>query len=201
MGTPVGYEEKLHGLDCYVSNPFEGESKATVVIISDIFGWKLPNSRILADQYAKRLGMKVLLPDFFDGKSCIITGILEQSNFVQTYYLIAQHASSVIDKLERCMLIRLGFEFPSDALASHETVQKASGVIGFITNLHHWAYLIRWGVPLKLKLRNTVVNPRVFGFFKALRQAEGDKPIGTAGFCWGGRFSVQIHYTWNEVDR
>jgi hypothetical protein len=68
-GTPVGREEHLHGLNCYVSDPLEGSSKATIVILTDVFGWKLPNTRILADQYAKRLRMRTIVPDFFNGKS------------------------------------------------------------------------------------------------------------------------------------
>jgi len=66
-GTPAGKETKLHGLDCYVSDP-PGAPKAIVVILTDIFGWTLPNSRILADSYAKRLHAQVIVPDFFDGE-------------------------------------------------------------------------------------------------------------------------------------
>jgi dienelactone hydrolase len=67
-GTPVGREQRLYGFDCYVSDPPEGEQpKAVVVILSDVFGWKLHNARILADEYAKRGHFKVMIPDFFEG--------------------------------------------------------------------------------------------------------------------------------------
>ena len=33
------------------------------MIIHDIFGWTLPNSRLLADHYAKEVDATVYLPD------------------------------------------------------------------------------------------------------------------------------------------
>ena len=69
-GTPTGRTTTLHGLGCYIADaPNEQQSKGIIVIISDAFGWELPNNRILADQYAKRVGAQVLLPDFMGGAS------------------------------------------------------------------------------------------------------------------------------------
>ena len=69
-GTPLGRVETLHNLPCYISDPPNGaQAKGVVVIIPDAFGWELPNSRVLADNYAKRAGVRVLLPDFMDGWS------------------------------------------------------------------------------------------------------------------------------------
>ncbi|KAK5126504.1 hypothetical protein LTR08_004756 [Meristemomyces frigidus] len=67
-GTPTGRISKLHGLDCYIADAPNGQqSKGMIIIISDAFGWKLPNNRILADQYAKRVNAQVLLPDCMGG--------------------------------------------------------------------------------------------------------------------------------------
>lgn len=67
-GTPNGRVAKVHGLDCYIAEPPEGVSpKEVVIIISDVFSWKLPNSRILADNYATKSGFLVYLPEFMDG--------------------------------------------------------------------------------------------------------------------------------------
>lgn len=66
-GTPTGRIDKLHGLDCYIADASSGQPKGIVVIIPDAFGWKLPNNRILADQYAKRTNAQVLLPEFMNG--------------------------------------------------------------------------------------------------------------------------------------
>eukprot|EP00026_Physarum_polycephalum_P012877 Phypoly_transcript_13222.p1 GENE.Phypoly_transcript_13222~~Phypoly_transcript_13222.p1 ORF type:complete len:251 (+),score=49.99 Phypoly_transcript_13222:304-1056(+) len=66
-GSSTGSETKIEGLDVYVSEPPTPTDKA-VLLISDAFGWKLPNSRLLADYYAKEANVKVFLPDFFEGK-------------------------------------------------------------------------------------------------------------------------------------
>ncbi|KAI0205082.1 dienelactone hydrolase [Astrocystis sublimbata] len=63
-GTPTGTETKLAGKNSYVA----GDNKdAAVLIIHDIFGWKYPNARLLADHYAREANVTVYLPDFFDG--------------------------------------------------------------------------------------------------------------------------------------
>ena len=67
-GTPAGREETIHGLMTYVTDPPSGvAAKGIVVIIPDLFGWSLNNSRVLADRYAERGGYTVYLPDFMDG--------------------------------------------------------------------------------------------------------------------------------------
>ncbi|EAQ93765.1 hypothetical protein CHGG_02000 [Chaetomium globosum CBS 148.51] len=54
--TPTGYEEVINGLPTYVTGPEPGvQPRGSVVLITDAFGWKLRNSRALADAYAKRV--------------------------------------------------------------------------------------------------------------------------------------------------
>ena len=68
-GTTVGRVENVHGLPCYITEPPNGAApKGIVVFLPDAFGWELVNSRLLADVYARRAGVKVLLPDINDGK-------------------------------------------------------------------------------------------------------------------------------------
>jgi dienelactone hydrolase len=85
-------------------------------------------------------------------------------------------------------------------MVSHEAIQKAQGIIGFLTHLNHWAYFIRWGVPLKISIRPAVTTPRVFNFFKALRHAAGETPIGAAGFCWGGKHVFLLAADTEKID-
>lgn len=57
-------------MQTYVTDPpnLDGaEPKGIVAIIPDVFGWTLPNTRVLADRYAERGGWRVMLPDFMDG--------------------------------------------------------------------------------------------------------------------------------------
>ncbi|KAM7198236.1 hypothetical protein V8F20_006263 [Naviculisporaceae sp. PSN 640] len=66
--VPRGREEILHGLPTYVTWPDPGvRPLGTVVIIPDAFGWKLLNTRALADVYAQRVPCIVYVPDFMDG--------------------------------------------------------------------------------------------------------------------------------------
>jgi len=66
--TPTGVVEKITNLDCYVSKPEGGSKAKTIVFITDIFGWDTPNSRLLADEYAKA-GFYVYVPDLLHGDS------------------------------------------------------------------------------------------------------------------------------------
>ena len=41
----------------------------------------------------------------------------------------------------------------------------------------------------------SVVTPRIFGFFKDLREAEAkDLTLGAAGFCWGGKYVTLLSH-------
>lgn len=69
---PTGTEETIHGIPTYVARPkpdLHLEPLGTVVIIPDAFGWKLRNTRALADAYADRVPCTVYVPDFMNGNS------------------------------------------------------------------------------------------------------------------------------------
>ncbi|KAH3899501.1 probable Protein AIM2 [Saccharomycodes ludwigii] len=63
-GTPVGKYEELFGLETYVT----GSSKENkyIVILGDVFGIKLANCLLIADQLAQS-GYTVLYPDILNG--------------------------------------------------------------------------------------------------------------------------------------
>lgn len=62
---PTGTESKLGELDTYIAG---SSQSAAVLIVADIFGWTLPNIRIIADHFAKEANATVYIPDFFDGE-------------------------------------------------------------------------------------------------------------------------------------
>ncbi|TRX96973.1 hypothetical protein FHL15_002279 [Xylaria flabelliformis] len=63
-GTPVGTEIKLANNDCYIT----GDDKdAAILLVHDIFGWRYPNVRLLADHFAREVNATVYVPDFFGG--------------------------------------------------------------------------------------------------------------------------------------
>lgn len=69
---PKGRETTLHGLKCYISDPLslaaDAPAKANIIFITDAFGWTFVNSRKLADEYASRMGFRVVVPDFMEGQ-------------------------------------------------------------------------------------------------------------------------------------
>ncbi|KAI7716832.1 dienelactone hydrolase family protein-like protein [Hortaea werneckii] len=67
-GKPKGRETEIAGLQTYVAEPENGDKSKTVVFLADIFGWELPNTRLLADEYAAA-GFTAYIPDVHSGDS------------------------------------------------------------------------------------------------------------------------------------
>ncbi|KAK4561029.1 hypothetical protein LTR86_004984 [Recurvomyces mirabilis] len=67
-GKPKGREQEIAGLQTYVAEPESGDKSKTVIFLVDIFGWKFPNTRLLADQYAAA-GFTAYIPDVHEGDS------------------------------------------------------------------------------------------------------------------------------------
>ena len=152
-GTPTGSEEKLHDRDVYVARPPAGtKPKGIVVIIPDIFGWTLPNNRILADEFAIKGSYLVYLPDFMHG-----------------------------------------WIFPSSMLASVDAMNE-TGLVANVMKAYHVACLIRYFAPIMYFNPLKKIKPEVETFFKEVRQHEDTKhlPVGAAGYCWGGYFTLQL---------
>lgn len=66
-GNPRGKEIELHGLPTYVVEPVNRDVKGIIIFITDAFGWKFGNSRLLCDSYADNSAYRVYMPDFMDG--------------------------------------------------------------------------------------------------------------------------------------
>ena len=59
-GEIKGKEENLGDHPCYVTG---SDVEGAVMIVTDIYGWTFPNTRILADHYAEEAGVTVYVPD------------------------------------------------------------------------------------------------------------------------------------------
>jgi len=64
-GTPAG--TILPDGSYFAAAPSASPSKAAIVILTDIFGLKLVNPKIFADEFAKKLDLDVYVPNFFNG--------------------------------------------------------------------------------------------------------------------------------------
>lgn len=62
---PTGSETTIGGLKAYVTEPESKDRSKVIVFLTDIFGYELPNVRILADLYAKE-GFYCIVPDILE---------------------------------------------------------------------------------------------------------------------------------------
>ncbi|XP_056440297.1 carboxymethylenebutenolidase homolog isoform X1 [Gadus chalcogrammus] len=62
----LGQEVQIEHIKSYVVKPSSGADKA-VIVIHDIYGWTLPNTRYMADMLAEN-GYIAVCPDFYVGK-------------------------------------------------------------------------------------------------------------------------------------
>ncbi|KAF1922893.1 alpha/beta-hydrolase [Didymella exigua CBS 183.55] len=65
-GEPKGEFKLVDGIDTYLAHPASGSTKDAIVILTDIFGHKFVNVRLIADSFAER-GYFVAVPDLFNG--------------------------------------------------------------------------------------------------------------------------------------
>ncbi|OLN85924.1 Protein AIM2-like protein 3 [Colletotrichum chlorophyti] len=170
---PQGTEEIVYGLPTYVTHPEPGrEPLGVVVVMPDMFGWKLHNTRALADAYARRIPAVVLLPELMNG------------------YALPESVLAVSDKL----LAEKSWWYKYLVLAP----------IAAFTMIRHL-------IPLVVATRAGVVVSRISNYLRSLRlsppstftrglmpsttaaeAARMDLRIGVAGFCWGGKYVVQL---------
>lgn len=66
-GTPSGKTSELYGLETYVAGPESPKDGNVLVILTDVYGIKVNNVLLIADQLAAISGYKVYVPDFLFG--------------------------------------------------------------------------------------------------------------------------------------
>lgn len=59
-GIPIGKHAMLANNDTYVTGT---DKNVAVLIIHDIYGWTFPNTRLVADHFAKEIDATVFIPD------------------------------------------------------------------------------------------------------------------------------------------
>nr|POF18691.1 hydrolase tropi [Quercus suber] len=85
-----------------------------------------------------------------------------------------------------------GYVLPSDVLISLKAL-SATGLWNQLYKFGHFVYLLRHFPPFLFYNRASIATPRIVEFFKKLRENEArDLPVGTAGFCWGGKYVIEL---------
>ena len=81
-GEPTGTISKFSntGIDAYFAAGPEGSDPTkAVVLLTDVFGLPLKNSKILADSIAREVGCDVWVPDLFNGTFKFLHGAISVS--------------------------------------------------------------------------------------------------------------------------
>jgi len=163
-GENKGKEIQVESFQSYLTLPEKNERKVGIIVITDIFGFQLPNTRRVADYLASH-GYTVIVPDLFDGDIW-----LETSDWSKFGEWIAKHPqTSAYDRTLHC----------AEYLKKECGVQKL-GVIGFC-----------WGGGA---VQGLVSNFNVFSagvaFYGIAEQKEGYKnvfePQAPILFIFGG---------------
>lgn len=90
---PIGHLETIHDVSTYISRG-GATSNSTIVFLTDGFGFNLVNNKLLADQYASRTGLRVLMPNLLPGGGVPLS-LMELSERVMTpvvWYNLLAHA-------------------------------------------------------------------------------------------------------------
>ena len=72
---PSGNIQTINNVKCYItsSNQSNTQSDILVILATDVFGYTLSNSRILADMFSNELNTTCIVPDLFKGSEPPVT--------------------------------------------------------------------------------------------------------------------------------
>lgn len=86
---------------------------------------------------------------------------------------------------------------PPDVMISFQAM-SATGFWNQVYKIGHALYLMRFFPPFLYYCREGVASPRIYNFFKAIREKEAAKlSVGTAGFCWGAKYVTEL--CWDQI--
>lgn len=81
---------------------------------------------------------------------------------------------------------------PERALLSLKAF-SATGLWAQLAKIYHAFNVARYLIPFFIFCRAGVARPKIASFLGSLKtQTHPDLPIGTAGFCWGGKWVTEL---------
>lgn len=146
---PTGHLETIHDVPTYISRG-AAPSNSTIVFLTDGFGLNLVNSKLLADHYASRSGLRVLVPNLLPGGGLPLR-IMRLSDILRAhvpwYHLVghARRARAGAQLLAILLPFGLGMRRSYPALLGYVRAVRASlplgaklGLAGFCLG-GHWS--------------------------------------------------------------
>lgn len=146
---PLGHLETLFDVETYVTRG-TATSNSTIVFLTDDFGLNLVNNKLLADQYASKTGLRVLVPNILPngGLSLSTIGLSEKLAASVQWFNLVGHARRAWAAL-RITLILTAFSlkvrrtFPSvlnyvRAVRASLPLGSKLGIAGFCLG-GHWS--------------------------------------------------------------
>jgi dienelactone hydrolase len=166
----------MHGLKVYIAKPAEGTTpKGLIVFITDVFGWRFVNNRLLADKYAQNGDFLVLVPDFMNG---------------MPLHLLCQFQ----------LTLSKGNSMDPGVMAMMDQIKAPAGILAsvFVKPILAVRLALKF-IPWFIQTRPAICHPRVTGFLGALRTnappfETKNLKIGAAGYCWGGKHAVLLSH-------
>ncbi|KKY38898.1 putative dienelactone hydrolase family protein [Diaporthe ampelina] len=146
---PAGHLETLFDVQTYVTRG-TATSNSTIIFLTDDFGLNLVNNKLLADQYASRTGLRVLVPNLLPngGLSLSTIGLSERLAASVQWYNVFGHARRAWTALKIIVILaafsfRVRRTFP--CVLSYARAVRASlplgsklGIAGFCLG-GHWS--------------------------------------------------------------
>jgi dienelactone hydrolase len=98
-------------------------------------------------------------------------------------------------------LISVGTAVDATYLVSMEALNE-KGFWGFFRKMYHLFRVMPAFISFMRTNNASTVTPRVTSFLKGVRSDETTKslPVATAGFCWGGYYTVQLCHDTEKTD-
>lgn len=175
-GTPKGREDTIGGISTYIAEPADGKKTKTVVFLVDIFGWKFPNTRLLADNYAKA-GFYVYVPDVHEGDSLDIEFLQSAEPPLKT-----REQMTLVDKTKATADVATTL---GPWLVKHREAVAEPIISGFINTVKMIPGTNKVGEKLLATVNHHVTGETILTALIFL---------GCVGFCWGGRYAIlQAH--------
>ncbi|KAF1814275.1 dienelactone hydrolase family protein [Eremomyces bilateralis CBS 781.70] len=168
---------------CFSGHVHEGQPKGRVETIHG-----RPTYIAEPEEGKQPKGIIIIVPDVFGWE------------FVNTR-ILADHYSAGGDYLVYLIDFMDGWAAPVSTMESMPLLMKNDSIWDWVWKPYYAAQGLSSFISVATFNRYSVAWPRVHSFFEAVRKNEGAKlGIGAAGFCWGGRYVVNLTHEESFVD-